>query len=189
MDGFNAMVLSNRCPITRATFVSIISDVLDALEDRGFFLEHAFEDHGLSDGLSRPIGPVRTMLLSYWADLIRYVKTESMQERQSGLEDAAKERCRLLIKRLSKHKHELDFAAPNISESIFADRGPYTVSSSPGQSDQLLRGTGKYLGYRMTQDEVGTSGSSEMIRPWSKALKLAQAELTVRILPCSFLLY
>ncbi|KAL8734098.1 MAG: hypothetical protein Q9181_003306 [Wetmoreana brouardii] len=175
LEHFEAMITSNVCPITRASYTALVADILEAIHDAGSSSVHPSNvDNDTPDTVKRPETFSRIGALVHWQGLTEYVGQDCSDKPQFALEGAAKHRCKPLIKRFNI-SNSTSTSTPDIHRPNSTDHA-CAVPHNPEQSDQILRETGKLLGIKATQaDRIPKI--NEELACWIRALKLAQDEL------------
>lgn len=159
------MISCNDCPITRAAYTALVGDVLEAAKT-----------DSKSPGYSKMIvAPER------WQALIEYVSTASSGGPAATLEDAAKQRCRVLLGSSNDNSGDVESSTSDITQTIFVVHGA-SVPRNPEHADQMLKRTGDLLAVQAVQaHEDQILAIWQMISCWSRALRLAQDENAVSL--------
>ncbi|KAL9581913.1 MAG: hypothetical protein Q9212_003607 [Teloschistes hypoglaucus] len=161
----------------------------NALHGRLVYLRHLFARLGceasplVGDALeaaktdSKSTGYFKIMVTpKRWQALFEYVSTASSSGPDSTLEDAAKERCRVLLESSNDNSGDVESSTTVITETIFGDHGA-SVRGNPEHADQILKRTGDFLVVQTVQaHEDQIMAIRQMISCWSRALRLAQDE-------------
>ncbi|KAL8696436.1 MAG: hypothetical protein Q9201_007659 [Fulgogasparrea decipioides] len=175
LEYFEAMIMSNLCPITRASYIALVADILEAIQEADSSSVHFSNvDKDILDTVKCPQTLSRICASDHWQGLIEYVGQECSVKPQYALEDAAKHRCKSLVERLNI-SNAINASTPVIHRPNSMDH-VRAVPHNPEQSDQILRDTGKLLGIKAAQAHRSPMVDEELAY-WIRALKLAQDEL------------
>lgn len=180
LDHFQDMIALNCCPITRASYTALVTDILSAMTDRGTALGQS-PIGGTDSCNSSTVGFPSNSVFSTipWKEFTVYLRQNSPRKPESALENAARSRCKLLVDSLGNNSRQERSPTVDIRQSIFTDHGIRGIPRGPEHSDQVLLQTGRFLA-----DWAGTVDENsfvfrESIECWARALRLAQDENAV----------
>lgn len=166
------MVLSNCCPITRASYMSLVAQILEA----------GTSEDNIWKRMSINVNKVHSSYspLYLWQDFKQYLLQPCPEDPAFALETAMKLRCRVLLDCQSKE----NCLPIDSSQSIFASHGSL---EDPETSESILRQTGTFLAHQTTAVDLSVDTNDRNLQCWVKALRLAQDENAVgfkRFFPC-----
>ncbi|KAL8672193.1 MAG: hypothetical protein Q9168_003325 [Polycauliona sp. 1 TL-2023] len=182
LEHFQAMILQNRCPITRSTYVALLVDILRRINtaDQAQGLYSTTEKHK-----SRSLTPFKMpskCSSNNWQLFTHYIHQECPENPAFALENAAKRRCRPLVGSFDETV-ESSSEEPDVSQTIFIDMGASGGPLHPEHADLMLHKTGRYLCIRSQGIAKSPPSFEDMIASWSRALQLAiddHAEVSTR---------
>ncbi|KAI4087710.1 MAG: hypothetical protein LQ344_006595 [Seirophora lacunosa] len=161
LEQFPNMILSNCCPITRASYMSLVAQILEA----GAGEDKIWKRMSINVKEAQPSYSPPNL----WQEFMQYLFQPCPEDPAFALETAMKLRCRVL----------LDFQGKEIclpidsSQSIFASHGSL---EDPETSKHILRQTGTFLAHPTTVVDQSMDTNDRDLQCWVKALKLAQDE-------------
>lgn len=171
------MVVSNRCPITRAAYLADVAYVLEKLPES---VRHSSEvgTSGLAADfiLSSLPSTTRRTIIDIWRDFQGYLDVQKSSGPASSLEHEAIIQCSELIQQ-SPCSERLDSLS---RQTVHHENGTiFTEPENPANSDEALRQTGSFLAARLSHTPRSTQVSRQ-VACWIQSFVFAQDKDSVR---------
>ncbi|KAL8837449.1 MAG: hypothetical protein Q9170_002535 [Blastenia crenularia] len=174
---FKTMIKLNRCPITRAAYLALVADILEAAIGKGAPSERSHADITSDCDPQSPLNISKNMRsIINWLDFNMSLQESCSINLAFTLESDAKARCRALVDDLDKNNGREQSASVDASQTIFADCGTHGIPLNPEHSDHALRQTGTFLANLAPTTDQQLADRNTKFVYWAKALWLAQNE-------------
>lgn len=177
LDHFHDMITLNHCPITRSSYIALVTDVLSSLTSEGTALERSPIEGTNSSNYSR-VGVTSSPIFSTveWESFTGYLHQNTPTMPEFALEDAAKSHLRSMVDSLGEQGGQTYSPMVKVCQSIFMHHGPRDFPEDPEDGDRILRQSGAFLAdWSRTVDEESLA-LAERLECWARALTLAQDE-------------
>lgn len=179
------MVSTNSCPITRSSYTSLFSQILEAAT-------------GPDKSSSQPIvctrekthdspAPIElfteALNTDNWRYFTEYLRQPCPEKSAFAIENAAKALCRTLVDCIEQHCGKTSSPGFHPLPPTLLDYGLDRSPRDPEHSDHLLRESGKSMAMWLASTGWDSASTNEKLQCWARALKVAQGEGDVSFYP------